>query len=59
VTLNALLDAEADELCDAKKYQRSAERTDYRAGHYTRQFHGKAGEMQLKAQRPQAPPGHH
>ena len=32
-TLNALLDAEADELCGAKKYQHSPERTDYRAGH--------------------------
>ncbi len=47
-TLNALLDAEADELCGAKKYQRSPERTDYRAGHYSRQFHTKAGEVELK-----------
>jgi transposase-like protein len=47
-TLNALLDAEADELCGAKKYERSPERTDYRAGHYQRQFHTKAGEVQLK-----------
>jgi putative transposase len=47
-TLNALLDAEADELCGAKKYERSPERTDYRAGHYGRQFHTKAGEVALK-----------
>jgi transposase-like protein len=47
-TLNALLDAEADELCGAKKYERSPERTDYRAGHYSRQFHTKAGEVELK-----------
>src|SRR5580704_2666006 len=46
-TLNALLDAEADELCGAKKYERSPERTDYRAGHYGRQFHTKAGEVAL------------
>jgi transposase-like protein len=47
-TLNALLDAEADALCGAKKYERSPDRTDYRAGTYTRQFHTKAGEVELK-----------
>jgi putative transposase len=47
-TLNALLDAEADELCGAKKYQRSPERLDTRAGHYTRKLHTKAGEVELK-----------
>ncbi len=47
-TLNALLDAEADELCGAKKYQRSPERVDTRAGHYTRTLHTKAGEVELK-----------
>jgi transposase-like protein len=47
-TLNALLDAEADALCGAKKYERSPERTDYRAGSYTRTFHTKAGEVELK-----------
>ena len=47
-TLNALLDAEADELCGAQKYERSPERTDYRAGHDNRQFHPKAGEVQLR-----------
>jgi transposase-like protein len=31
-TLNALLDAEADALCGAKKYERSPDRMDYRAG---------------------------
>jgi transposase-like protein len=46
-TLNALLDAEADELCGAKRYERSAERLDTRAGHYTRQLHTKAGEVTL------------
>src|SRR5215469_9463785 len=47
-TLNALLDAEADELCGAKRYERSAKRRDTRAGHYTRQLHTKAGEVELR-----------
>jgi transposase-like protein len=47
-TLNALLDAEADALCGAKRYERSADRVDTRAGHYTRQLHTKAGEVSLK-----------
>ena len=32
-TLNSLLDAEADELCRAQRYERSADRVDTRAGH--------------------------
>jgi hypothetical protein len=32
-TLNALLDAEADRLCNAQRYERSAARRDTRAGH--------------------------
>jgi transposase-like protein len=47
-TLNALLDAEADALCGAQRYQRSPDRTDYRAGSYTRKLHTKAGEVELK-----------
>ena len=47
-TLNALLDAEADALCHARRYERSPDRTDYRAGSYTGQFHTKAGEVELK-----------
>ena len=35
-TLNKLLDAEADELCGAKRYERSKDRIDTRAGHYGR-----------------------
>jgi transposase-like protein len=35
-TLNALLDAEADRLCNAQRYERSAARRDSRAGHYER-----------------------
>src|SRR5262249_42903414 len=37
-TLNALLDAEADRLCNAQRYERSAARRDTRAGHYEREY---------------------
>jgi transposase-like protein len=47
-TLNALLDAEADQLCGAKRYEHSPDRIDTRAGHYERQLHTKAGEVTLK-----------
>ena len=47
-TLNALLDAEADEMCGAQRYERSPERIDTRAGSYNRQLHTKAGEVTLK-----------
>jgi transposase-like protein len=47
-TLNALLDAEADQLCNAKRYERTAARVSTRAGHYKRSFHTKAGEVTLK-----------
>ena len=32
-TLNAMLDAEADRLCNAQRYERSEARRDSRAGH--------------------------
>ena len=47
-TLNDLLDAEADRLCNAPKYSRSPERVDRRAGHYDRKLLTKAGEVKLK-----------
>ncbi|MGA9059316.1 MAG: IS256 family transposase [Terriglobia bacterium] len=47
-TLNGLLDAEADQLCGARRYERSAERRDTRAGTYQRQLQTKAGEVSLK-----------
>jgi transposase-like protein len=47
-TLNAMLDAEADEMCRAQRYERSPDRIDTRAGHYERKFHTKAGEVALK-----------
>jgi putative transposase len=50
-TLNGLLEAEADELCGAKRYERSVERLDTRAGHYQRKLQTKAGEVALKVPR--------
>ncbi len=50
-TLNALLDAEADALCGAKRYQRSPDRVDTRAGSYDRKLHTKAGEVTLTVPR--------
>ena len=47
-TLNALLDAEADRLCRAKRYERTTSRQDTRAGSYQRELHTKAGEVTLK-----------
>jgi len=47
-TLNALLDEEADRLCKAKRYERTEERKDTRAGHYTRKLHTKAGEVDIR-----------
>ena len=47
-TLNALLDAEADRLVGAERYERSAGRRDYRSGSYERSLHTKAGEVKLK-----------
>ena len=44
-TLNALLDAEADRLCQAGRYGRSEIRKDTRAGHYTRNLETKAGKV--------------
>jgi putative transposase len=47
-TLNSLLDAEADRLCNAQRYERSQARRDTRAGHYARSLETKAGEVTLK-----------
>jgi transposase-like protein len=47
-TLNALLDAEADRLCNARRYERSDARRDSRAGHYERNLQTKAGEVRLR-----------
>jgi len=50
-TLNGLLEAEAEQLCRARRYERSADRADTRAGHYKRTLHTKAGEVELKMPR--------
>ena len=47
-TLNSLLDAEADEMCKAQRYERSPDRVDTRAGYYARKLHTKAGEVDVK-----------
>ena len=47
-TLNALLEAEADHLCQAKRYERNAERASTRAGHYTRSLQTTSGEVKLR-----------
>ena len=47
-TLNTMLDAEADALCGAQRYERSPDRIDTRAGSYERKLQTKAGEVNLK-----------
>ena len=47
-TLNGLLDAEADAICRAQRYERSPERIDTWAGHYERKLETKAGEVTLR-----------
>jgi len=47
-TLTKLLDAEADQLCNAARYERTEARKDTRAGHYKRRLHTRAGEVSLK-----------
>lgn len=46
--LNEMLEAEADRLCGAARYERSAARTDTRAGHYERSLETRAGQVSLK-----------
>ena len=47
-TLNQLLDAEADRLVNAARYERTEARKDTGAGSYTRKLHTKSGEVTLK-----------
>ena len=46
--VNAMLDAEADEIANAARYERSDGRRAYRAGHYERSLTAKAGRLELK-----------
>ena len=50
-TLNQMLDAEADAMCQAQRYEHSPDRIDTRAGHYTRKLQTQAGEVELKMPR--------
>jgi putative transposase len=47
-TVTKLLDAEADQLRNAARYERTEGCRDTRAGHYSRKLHTKAGEVELK-----------
>ena len=47
-TLNAMLEAEADRLCNAGRYERTAARRDQRSGSYDRKLQTKAGAVTLK-----------
>jgi putative transposase len=47
-TLNGMLEAEAEELVGAGRYERSEGRRDTRAGHYERNLDTKAGRVRLK-----------
>ena len=47
-TLNSMLHAEANELCNAQKYERKESRKSTRAGYYNRKLLTQAGEVNLK-----------
>jgi len=47
-TLNALLEAQADRLCNAERCERTEARRDTQAGSYERKLHTTAGEVRLK-----------
>lgn len=47
-TLNGMLDAEADALCKAQRYQRSPDRIDRRSGYYKRKLTTTGGNVDLK-----------
>ena len=46
-TLNKMLDAEAQEMCNAQRYERTEARQDCRAGFYQRKLQTQAGEVEL------------
>lgn len=47
-TLNALLEEEADDLVRADRYERTADREAYRAGHYDRSLTTSSGEVTIR-----------
>lgn len=46
--LNVLLDGEADDLVGAERYERTADREAYRAGHYERKLTATSGEVTIR-----------
>lgn len=61
-TLNGLLDEEADDLVGAERYERTADREAYRAGHYDRRLTTTSGEVTIRdaqAQGDEVHDGHH
>lgn len=46
--LNGLLDEEADDLVGAERYERTADREAYRAGHYERRLATTSGEVTIR-----------
>jgi putative transposase len=46
-TLNEMLDTEAQEMCNAQRYERTEARKDCRAGFYQRKLQTQAGEVEL------------
>jgi transposase-like protein len=46
-TLNSLLDAEADRMCHAQRYEHTEDRVDTRAGSYQRGFSTRVGKVKL------------
>lgn len=55
-TINTLLDADADRLCNAGRYERTEGRKDQRAGHYSRKLHTMAGEVNVRVPKLRAIP---
>jgi putative transposase len=50
-TLNGFLEAEAEKLTQAAKYERSVERQGYRSGHYSRNLTTTSGDVTLNVPR--------
>lgn len=46
--VNAMLDAEADEIANAARYERTGERKAYRAGHYERKLTAKGRQTRFE-----------
>jgi transposase-like protein len=47
-TLNEMLDVEAEQMCNAARYERTEARKDCRAGHYKRKLQTTSGQVELK-----------